>query len=190
MDTNLKDRIIAIYMIIIGVINIVMWSFLILSGSVADFNEKPVAYLFHWSSEFMMAVLLIIAGYKVLNNHSCMHNYTMLALGFLVISIGGAFFHYLDNFELIIFAFSSLVTCITIIAIIVTYESLKDFIYLTLGISVYALINITGELIQPLNYAMISMAGPALLFLVVLTVSVLKKDVVFKYLDRKKSNDP
>lgn len=174
----------ALYCIIIGALNLITWSFLILSGSVTDFGEKPIAYIFHWISEFATALLLLMAGIQYKRSKTENLNFIFVSLGMLMISIGGAFIYYLLHFEVFIFIFSTIITGTTIIFLILNYHSLKHLIFFTNGICLYALLNILGAGLQEMNISIISMSAPAFIFIFILTITLLNKDVVFRYMRR------
>jgi hypothetical protein len=168
------------YNLIIGLISIVSWGFLIISQNAEELSEELIKYIFHWLSELATSVLLIIAGIMLIRKSPLCINLMFLSLGFLLMAIGGAFVYYISNFELVFFIYSTLITGTTIILLILNFKSLKDFVFLTLGISIYALINILGEAIQQESVSLVSMTLPSLLFLILLTISLFNKDLVFK----------
>lgn len=177
-------KVTAIYCLIIAVLNIVTWTFLILSGRAEPTETEILSYIFHWFSEFMTILFLLIAGVQLLLKNANCRNLMFLSLGFLIMAIGGAFIHYLFYFEMMFFVFSSIITGITILFIIINYRSLKDFILITLGVSVYAFLNILGHAIEEVNLSLMSMSAPALLFIIILIVSLWNKDIGFKYQKR------
>jgi hypothetical protein len=172
----------AYYCIVVGLLNLIICSYLLITGSVTDFDVKPIAYIFHWISEFGLAFLLIISGIQFIRSKSQNLNFIFVSLGALMISIGGAFVYYLLHFEVLIFIFTTIITGATIIFLILNYRSLKHFIFVANGISLYALINILGEGLQDMNISLITMSAPAFIFIFILTITLLNKDVVFKYI--------
>lgn len=172
----------AIYCLLIGIINLITWTFLILSDKIGNIESDLIAYIFHWISEAGTSILLIFTGYSLLKKLPSAYMYLFFSLGFLFMSIGGAFVYYLVHPYLPIFILSTLISGSTIIFLIMNYNSLKDFIFLTLGISIYALINITGNALIDMNFTLITMSVPALIFLCILASSMLNKDIVFRYL--------
>ncbi|MDA3821754.1 MAG: hypothetical protein PF450_03955 [Bacteroidales bacterium] len=170
------------YCIIVGILYVFFWSFLIISASTTDFTENPIAYIFHWISEFGTSFLLIISGLLFRRSNSQNLNFIFVSLGALMISSGNAFVYYLLHFEVLIFIFITILTGATIIFLILNYRSLKHFIFVANGISLYALLNILGEGLQEMNISLISMSAPAFIFIFILTITLLDKDVVFKYM--------
>jgi hypothetical protein len=98
---------------------------------------------------------------------------------------GGAFIYYLSNFEAILFGVTSLITGSTIILLILNFKSLKDFIFVALGSSVYGLLNILGGGLQDSDISIISMSLPSLVFLIILIFTLQKRAIVFRTLDRE-----
>lgn len=172
-------RITAYFMLITGSVNLLMWLFLILSGQVDNLESQPVAFSFHWISEFATALLLIVAGIHTLKSNTAALNLVFLALGFLLMAIGGAFYFYLRAFVLPMFLFTTLLTMATIVFIIVSYRGPANFIFLSCGVTLYGLINIMGQGFQDGNHTLISMAVPATLFLLVFVAGNLGRKIRF-----------
>lgn len=170
-------RITAYFMLITGTINLLMWTFLIASGQVEDFSSEPVAYVFHWISEFATALLLLSAGIHVLRSNTPRLNLVFLALGSLLMAIGGAFYFYITHFETALVIFTAVFTGATIFFIFISYRGFKDFIFLTAGLVLYGLINVMGQGFQEGNQTLVSMALPATLFILVLIVGLLRKEI-------------
>jgi len=162
-----------------GTLNLGMWAWLILSGSITDFQAEPVSYIFHWVSEFSTALLLILAGNLLLRKHRHATRIFFLSAGFLLMAIGGAFIYYLFDFEAAPFVLSAIITGGTIIIIILTYRGFRDFILITLGAVTYAFLNITGKAITNDDISVLSMAVPALVFTVIVALNILGKEVTF-----------
>lgn len=181
MEIKLLLKASAYFCLLTGIFNLITWIFLISTGGVPNLDEELISYLFHWTAEFTTAVLLITSGIRILKYGESAMNLLFLSLGLLLMAIGSAFVYYLLNFEPLIFIISTIITGITIILLITHYRSTKDFIFLTLGIVIYTLLNILGNEIQEKNIAMISLALPALVFILILTISLLNKEIVFKY---------
>lgn len=172
-------RITAYFMLITGAVNLLMWLFLIASGQVEDFNSEPIAYIFHWISEFATALLLIGAGTHVLRSSTPRPNLVFLALGSLLMAIGAAFYFYLTHFDFALFLFTALFTGATIFFILMSYRGLKDLIFLTTGVTLYGLINVMGQGFQFGNQTLVSMSVPATVFMLVLIIRLLSKEIRF-----------
>lgn len=178
----------AIFCILIGIVTLLTWTILFLSGDGLDLQNETTTTLFHWFSEFTTVILLIIAGYLLLKGSANCINMMFLALGFLLMATGGAFIYYLSNFEPNLFSVTSLITGSTIILLILNFKSLKDFIFVALGSSVYGLLNILGRGLQDSDISIISMSLPALVFLIILIFTLQNRAIVFKTLDKDKIN--
>ena len=169
------------FLLIIGCTNILMWIILILTGQVKDFAAQPVRYIFHWISEFATAVLLITAAFCMFRRKPVSENLLFLSLGFLLIAIGGAFVYYMVNFDLPVFIMTAVISALTILVIILNYKGIKNFLYLTVGLTCYTLINVTGDYLQDQNIRMLIYVVPALFFLMILLVGIPGKEMVFRY---------
>lgn len=176
MHTNIITRTTAYFMLIIGAVNLLMWTFLIASGQVEDFNDKPNAYIFHWISEFGTALLLITAGSFIILKKAHSVKLMFLALGALLLAIGGALYYYLNHFEVVIFIITALITSATVLFILINYRGTRDFLYLSAGLTMYALINMMGQGFQEADPTIVSMSVPASLFMLLLITGLLRKD--------------
>lgn len=174
----------AFSVIIIGMMNLVTWTVLIVSGQVSDFTDTPIAYIFHWVSEITTALLLLITGFYMIRKHPAQQNILSLSLGFLVMAAGGAFAHYLLNFEVSMFVIMACIFAYTVILIIINYQKLQDFILLTLGITEYSLLNLIGDAFQINDVPKLILEIPAFLFLLILIFGILNKNMVFRFLNK------
>jgi len=177
MKRSKKILITGYFMLITGTINLLMWVFLIASGEVEDFSTTPVAYVFHWISEFATALLLIAAGIQIIRSTVSSLNLLFLALGALLMAIGGAFFYYISHFDPAIFIFTAVFTAGTCFFILINYSGLKDLVFISMGATVYGLINIMGQGFQSENATVVSMSVPATLFMLALAYFLTRKDV-------------
>ena len=170
----------AVFCLTVGILNLAAWLLIITSGQVDDFQERVLSYLFHWISEFITAILLIYSGILFFSRTAYMRNILFIALGFLLLSIGGAFLFYLREFEPAMFVLSSVITGLTIIVIILNYKRMQDFIYLAFGSSIYALINILGDALTGHAFTSIIMSIPALLFLSLGLFLIATREITFR----------
>ncbi len=175
MHSNKTIRNTAYFMLTIGAINLLMWGFLIASGQVEDFKDEPIAYIFHWISEFGTALLLITAGIFIILKKAHSVSLMFLALGALLLAIAGALYYYLNHFEVAIFVITALITAATILFILINYRGTWDFIFLSAGLTMYALINIMGQGFQEADATVVSMSVPASLFMLLLISGLLRK---------------
>ncbi|MFC2089517.1 hypothetical protein ACFLT1_01980 [Bacteroidota bacterium] len=181
MKNQVMLQVISYYCLIIGAANLVMWIIIILTGQVTDFQEKPIEYIFHWASEFSTAIILIIAGIKVLRDKENL-NFLFLALGFLIIAVGSAFIYYFINFDVPLFTITTLISGSTIVILILIYKNLDQLLFFTNGVALYGLMNILGYALQEMNISLISMSLPAFFFILIITINLVNKNVVFRYL--------
>ncbi len=183
MKNRSIHKLAAFSVLIIGLLNLVIWTILIASGKITDFHETPISYIFHWISEFSTAVLLLVSGLMLIRKHPMQQNVLSLALGCLIMAIGGAFAHYLLNFEISMFIISACITGFTVILIILTYEKLQDFILMTLGLVSYSLLNLLGDAFQANDIPSMILEIPAFIFVLILIFGILGKGMTFKYLN-------
>ncbi len=179
MKENRPIKATAWYSIAVGIMNIGTWAFLLFSGNVTEFETEPAAFGFHWLSELTTAIMLIVSGMILLKHARHAIQAMFLSLGLLVMAIMGAFIYYMLNFEVVIFAISALVTGSTIIFIILNYRSFKDFIMITQGALIYALLNITGKALQSGDLSLLSMSVPVLLFVMIIAINLIGKEIIF-----------
>ncbi len=172
---------ISYYCLIIGAANLIMWTILIVSGKVEAYEENIVRYSFHWLSEFSTAILLIIAGVKLRKDKENL-NLLFLSLGFLITSVGSAFIYYLGNFDVPMFIITTLISGATVIIMILIYQTLDQLLFFTNGIAIYGLLNIMGRALQEMDISLITMSVPVFLFIFIITINLLNKNVVFKYM--------
>ncbi|MFX0052611.1 MAG: hypothetical protein ACFE8U_15140, partial [Candidatus Hermodarchaeota archaeon] len=82
-----KIRIIAIYLIGIGLLMTITWILLFLTHQVTDIETKPLEMLFLLLGEAITILLLIFGGNGLLLRHKWSFNLTFLALGALTYSM-------------------------------------------------------------------------------------------------------
>ncbi len=82
-----KIRIIAIYLIGIGLLMTITWILLFLTHQVTDIETKPLEMLFLLLGEAITILLLIFGGSGLLLRHKGSFNLTFLALGTLTYSM-------------------------------------------------------------------------------------------------------
>jgi len=68
------------FSLVVGIMNLAMWTFLLVSGQVTGVEEELISFLFHWVSEFLTALLLITAGILILKDRSSSRKFLYLAL--------------------------------------------------------------------------------------------------------------
>lgn len=186
MNNQAVKKMSAFVVLIVGLLNMTLWTILIASGKVSDFSETPISYIFHWISEFITALLLLLTGLYIIKQNPLHQNLLSLSLGFLVMAVGGAFAYYLMNFEIAMFTLMACIFGISVILIILNYQKLQDFILLTLGIAEYSLLNLMGEAFQTDDIPSLILEVPAFLFLFIIIIGILKKNITFRYLNQGK----
>ena len=102
-----------------------------------------------------------------------------LALGFLLMAIGGALIYYLANFELPMFIITAMITGLTIFFIFFNYTGYRDFFLIAIGTTIYGLLNILGKGIQIIDISLISMSIPAIVFLCIMMIQMVNRDLKF-----------
>ncbi len=75
------------YSIIVGILMLVQWIFFLLTGQVPEVQSAPVALGFHLVAEAVTAVVLIIAGIRLLRQMTGGHRMDLIALGMLTYTI-------------------------------------------------------------------------------------------------------
>ncbi len=186
MNNQSIKKLTAFSVLIIGLLNLVTWIILIASGKVPDFQGTPISYTLHWISEFSTALLLLLSGIYILKKHPLQQNLLYLSLGCLVMAVGSAFAYYFMNFETTLFIMTASITGLTVILIIINYQKLQDFILMTMGVAGYALLNLLGDSLQAKDISSLILEIPALLFLLILTIGILRKNMTFRHLTGEK----
>ena len=111
-------KITGIFSIFLGIFNIVLWIMLILTNQIPNWPGEQISYIFHWISEFGMALLMILSGFYILFKRE-QPNLWFFADGMLFIAIFGAGLYY---------TFIELNLAFIIMATILTIASLYFFI--------------------------------------------------------------
>ena len=73
----------SIYVVVVGVLMIVMWSFFIISGQVPELQTKPAEILLHIVAELLTALLLAVSGVLVLRRVQWANLTLLIAFGML-----------------------------------------------------------------------------------------------------------
>jgi uncharacterized membrane protein (DUF2068 family) len=84
-------KVLAIYSIIVGISIFSMWSMIILTGGI---SEGTIEISFHLTSEFLMAILLVISGIGLLKNKLYGNKLSLLANSMLIYSVLNAAGYY------------------------------------------------------------------------------------------------
>ena len=110
----------AIFSIVVGAALCGIWTALLVSGSVADLQERPALIITHLISEFLTAGFLIAGGIFILRKKRFALRVFLLAQGLLMYSSLNAGAYYADNGGLqatflAVFAVSFLLALLTIL---------------------------------------------------------------------------
>ena len=133
------------YTIIVGLVNILLWIILIISGNVPNLEEEIVSFIFHWISEFSMAGLMVLAGILLKKEYKGACKVFFFAMGMMLIAIMGALFYYIINFDFAFILMAILIISSGLLLVAKNYEQPRDFGVLTLGIIFYSQLNIMGN---------------------------------------------
>ena len=87
MRPNSAQRWTAIYAIVVGVLMLVMWAVLLLTGQTAELVTEPLRLLFHLAAEAITAGTLIVGGLGLLRGSPWGRGLTLLGLGMLVYTV-------------------------------------------------------------------------------------------------------
>ena len=186
MNNLAVEKLTAFCVLIIGFLNLALLTIMISSGKITDFNITPANSVFYWISGFITTLLLLITGLYIIRKHPMQENILSLSLGCLLMASGGAFVHYLLNFEIAMFTVTACIFGITVILTILNYKKLQDFILLTLGLTEYSLFNLMGDAFQSNDIPSLILEIPAFFFLFILIIGILKKNMTFRFLNRLK----
>jgi len=174
-------KITAYYSVIVGILNVILWTILISTGQVSDLEANIVYFSFHWISEFLMAGLLIFAGYLIISDNKFSTKVYFFATGMLIIAITGAVvFYSVIEFDLAFIIMGTIITVITTILALKNYEMLRNFFYFTMGIIIYAEINFLGNSLQNMDTVSVFLELLAMIFSVGLLVLSFKKEITFE----------
>ena len=173
-------KITAIYSISVGIINVLYWTILIVTANVPDLEANIISFGFHWTSEFLMAGLLIIAGYLILSNNSLSQRGYYFATGMLIIAIVGAVLFAIINFDIILLPMGIIITISAAILAIKNYDEKRDFYYFTMGTIIYAALNVFGNTLQKGDITTFTYLLMAFIFAVILVVLSFKNDLKFE----------
>lgn len=168
------------YSITVGIINILYWTILIVTANVPDLEANIISFGFHWTSEFLMAGLLIIAGYLILSNNSLSQRGYYFATGMLIIAILGAVLFAIINSDFILLPMGIIITISAAILAIKNYEEKRDFYYFTMGNIIYAALNVFGNTLQNMDSASFTYLLIAFIFAMILVLLSFKSELKFE----------
>ncbi|MFX1521687.1 MAG: hypothetical protein ACFFCD_17410 [Promethearchaeota archaeon] len=173
-------KITAIYSMLIGIVDVLTWAILIVTNNVPDLKTNVLNFSFHWTSEFLMAGLLIIAGYLILSDNILSPRVYYFATGILIIAIIGADIFYIINFNLILLILGIIITISAAILAIKNYEEKRDFYYFTMGTIIYAALNVIGNTLQKGDFASFAYQLISFIFAMILVLLSFKSELKFE----------
>ncbi len=135
----------AYFCLVIGFLNLFTWTYLLVNNKVPGMDKELLAFVFHWISEFITAVLLIVSGVMILRNNRMRRYMFFIASGFLLNAINGAFWYYLANFDPFLFIMMVVILIFTLLFAGLNYNNWKHLLFLALGFCVYGELNILGD---------------------------------------------
>lgn len=142
----MKLRIItAIYGFLIGAAMVATWVMLFATGQA---EKIGIHFGLHLFSELLTATFMIAAGALILAGRKGQRWVTYFGFGLLLNATLGAFVFYIVNWSVGIFLASFASFALTVTLAAVNYEKLRDLSFLTLGVVVYACLNIFGEALE------------------------------------------
>ena len=166
----------ALYSILIGLVNVLLWMVLISTGQVPDLQEQFISLIFHWISEFTMAGLLILAGIALLKQTRKDVSLYYFATGFLLIAIMGATVYYIINFDTVFIIMGIIISVSALILALKNQESHDNASFFIIGLILYTEINVMGNSLQSDDIALFGYALIAFVFSVVYALSLFLKE--------------
>lgn len=172
-----KDKITAYYSILVGIANILLWIMIIISGEIDNLSKELISFLFHWTSEFLMAGLMLCAGFLILKDLKIKTKIYYLGSGMLSLSVIGLVYFYTVNFDLSFLILGIVIIISSTFLVVRNFKSLSELIYFGLGLLIYAQLNISG--ISALNnYTTILLLNMvAMIFTLFITLLILLKEI-------------
>jgi hypothetical protein len=93
---GMKNRIIGIYSITLGICILGMWIFIL---NTQEIEEGKTEMGFHLTSEFLMAVVCLFGGFLLLKKHKMARKLNVLGLGMVLYSVLNAAGYYAERNE-------------------------------------------------------------------------------------------
>lgn len=153
----------AYFCLVIGFLNLFTWTYLLVNNKVPGMDKELLAFVFHWISEFVTAILLIISGVMILRNNRMRRYMFFIALGFLLNAINGAFWYYLANFNPLLFIMMVAILIFTLLFAGINYNNWKHLLFLTLGFCIYGELNILGDALISNKDSLLAMVIPMII---------------------------
>lgn len=113
-------KIIAVYSLVIGISIIGLWVMLMLTGEI---TEGKFEISFHITSEFIMAITLLIAGYGLLKGKIFARSVFLISNGMLIYSVLNAAGYYGESKDFIMMFMFLLILLISILSLLIIYRS-------------------------------------------------------------------
>jgi len=140
---------VAVFCTVTGALMFAAWTMLLAAGQVSGVRENAVAFSFHWTAEFLTAILLVGAGLFILRSRILARPLYYFATGMLFIAALGAAVYYSTVEPSPAF--------VVVLGIILTFGvvlawrnrvSARDYLFFLLGTVLYAELNVTGVALQ------------------------------------------
>ena len=154
---KLIEKLIAAFLLIMGISIISVWIMLIVSDQVPDIKKDIFSFIFHWISELMLAILSIVLFYVLIRKSKRAIPALFFNLGLAVCSTTHAIsYYYLKEFNIAMILFIGLFFILSLLSFIYYFISAgkiqnTSYIYkvnfglFSIGITIYLLLNIAGQ---------------------------------------------
>ncbi len=115
-------KVISIYMMVVGIGIIALWTMLFVSDQIPELETEPIAIAFHITIEVLMGVVSIVSGVLLLKNFKYQKEAVIFANGMICYSVVNSSGYYgdLNQYGMIVMFFFLLV-----ISLFVTYKVIK-----------------------------------------------------------------
>ena len=90
-------RPLAIFAVVVGIMLLIVWLYLSLSGGIPDYQFHPTESAFHLAVEFCTALMLIISGFRVLFSDGQGEGMLLLSMGMLFYTLVNTTGYYMEK---------------------------------------------------------------------------------------------
>ncbi|MBN2504725.1 MAG: hypothetical protein JXB20_05210 [Bacilli bacterium] len=112
----MKEKIIGIIYIVLGIGIIGLWTMLIGTDQVPEFETEPVGIAFHIAIEVMMGIMAILSGIALLRKYKHRASLTIFTGGMLAYSVVNSSGYYGDSGQYAMISIFSVVLLVVIIS--------------------------------------------------------------------------
>jgi hypothetical protein len=176
------EKLLAIFLIILGAAIIAVWSLLLARGNVFDVDANLFSFLFHWASELLLAVLSVVVAVSLFSQKRWAKKLGLFVLGVSICStFHAAYYYFIEQQILFLAVMVSIFFGISVVFLLLGFRAwwftsktqinLLKLSLAVLGILVYYLLNIAGQHGQEGEWSSFANA----LFLMVIAVFFLVK---------------